>query len=1355
MEASLLVVLALGFTAAEPEPRVVDAVAGIEGTGGLVPYEIALAGRKQAADVLCSFDELRGWKVLLAGGAEATLGATTQQVLWAEKNPVARLEYRGTSGPGRIVLKPPAPLRIADNARVAELWCYGNNWGWVPDPTTPQVELALLLENEAKETTRVPLTNVRWQEWWLIFKRFERPAAPLFFAGLEITNASNTAMRTLYFESLRFGEDVRPPLAFALRPKRNLTLFEGQSPGLNTGAGTLPFPTREQTILPENLSRDFTATAAWEKPDESLAFTYKGVDGEVVYRVVLTGALPRVFVRVGQAPECEALAGAEVLLPGTAGAWQQVSAALAGDVLTLVLRKSEGPEVTYAFRLWQKTLVWDVACRGGAATELRFGNFGPFTSGEPIPIPFLTYGASNPPVLLFRPNAALGLFMTAWPDWYRSNASEPYCELHLEPDGKGSLWARGVGGTRYTPKTDGARNDLFERVFLTVSPVYEEVLPRIPNPSSPHAKEAGSRLWQESWGPESYAQEKARSERLRAHGIRHFTQCNHEISWRDGGESFTVRLMAAPKRGGDDALKEYIAHQKSLGWLAGLYTNYTDFAPVNANWSPDFVQLTPDGQLRPAWPRCYALKPAKAVEFDAEYAPKIKAKFDSTAAYTDVHTAVAPWGYCDFDHRVPGAGTFAQTFYLYGEILLHDRSVYGPTWSEGTYQWLYAGLASGNYGLCYSGADLSTFPLLPVFDLREIHSRECDIGMPWTGGFFRDGAWSQPDRIESSVDRFIMATIAYGHIGWLVEESHGMRRTCRSYYMLQPVQAAYAQVPPRDIRYADAQGVTSTVSDALVSGAWRESRLFVNYANGLRVWCNGGDATWSVGRPSMGGAVAHRIVEGTWLLPPNGYLAKGRDLLVVSAALGGRRFDCAANAEVVYCDGRGEFTMTPCGLASTGGAAVRQTAPGELEVIDCGGSAWIGIGSRSPTPLAGIAHMLAAPFRITSVTAFSATGENLGAAEVRDAENGGYFRAKPNGVRYQVVIASEPQEYRLRGLDDAPCAEKDSVHLTIAREDGGKVEACALFLCEGDAVEGRTVAPIGGSDVDFEAPIDAKAGAALWLKVVCGNAEKRRTLWRRLTVAPEIVVTPARSRFVLGREKLAFFVERFGADSRTKLEAPEWLAMPPQSFETVTLLQCGLKEGARVPDAGTLFGRAFNVREREVVLQDLLSPTLSLGWTIQFRGKPEEPGRADTGSTCYRTEQVCGGEKKPSLFMHPPYTGGVGATFADLGAVDIPAEGATFTAWLGIADGGAESDGAVFTLYAAERPGAWVALGSASAARPGWKELKVDMAKFAGTRALVRLGVDVGPADNSNSDWACFGEPKILCASKEKVLEIK
>jgi hypothetical protein len=45
------------------------------------------------------------------------------------------------------------------------------------------------------------------------------------------------------------------------QPKRNVKPFCGQIAGLNTGEGTLPFPTREETILPSNFDSGFKTSS--------------------------------------------------------------------------------------------------------------------------------------------------------------------------------------------------------------------------------------------------------------------------------------------------------------------------------------------------------------------------------------------------------------------------------------------------------------------------------------------------------------------------------------------------------------------------------------------------------------------------------------------------------------------------------------------------------------------------------------------------------------------------------------------------------------------------------------------------------------------------------------------------------------------------------------------------------------------------------------------------------------------------------------------------------------------------------------------------------------------------------------
>ena len=127
---------------------------------------------------------------------------------------------------------------------------------------------------------------------------------------------------------------------------------------------------------------------------------------------------------------------------------------------------------------------------------------------------------------------AVPYFASVWMDWYRSNASAPFAVDKIDGD-KVQL----NGGVRYIPKTDGRRNDLYERFFVTFSPVFEETLATIDNPPAKRGREAATRLWQESWGPHDYQSEHERSKRLRAYGIEMLTQCNHEITWRDSGAS--------------------------------------------------------------------------------------------------------------------------------------------------------------------------------------------------------------------------------------------------------------------------------------------------------------------------------------------------------------------------------------------------------------------------------------------------------------------------------------------------------------------------------------------------------------------------------------------------------------------------------------------------------------------------------------------------------------------------------------------------------------------------------------------------------------------------------------------------
>jgi len=935
-----LFIAAIGAACWAQPDRVVPAINDIEPWQqvGQQPYEMTWTQREQHPQTLVDFEDLAGWKLELYGGAEGELRRSREQQMWGRY--VAKFFYSGRGKQSRLVARPPEPLPIPQRFDSIELWGYGNRWSWVSDPSTPPAVVSVLVSDARGKEFAVQLTDIRWKQWWLIHRRLpqETLAAivwPARFTGLEIAGVQHSERRYFYCDSLAFYTEKLAPLEFKPQPKRNLKPFRGQIAGLNTGQGTLPFPTREETILPANFEPEFRLSAERPAPGR-FQFRYQGKDAQVLYEYrPRTGELEELSASLNGGPPLRPLAGGGLRFTdtpaGQVSRGELLAAALEDGVLTARFRY--GPRLAeYQLRLWQKSLVLDVWCEGGDAVELHFGRVAGVHNPRPLVVPYLTYGAANPRVLLAGPSDK-PLFASVWFDWYRSNASQPYAS---KTPAIAADSAEINGGMRYLPKTDGQRNNLYERIFLTVSPRYEETLPTIPNPPSLRRQEGKQVVWTVT-EPATFEADHLRCRRIRSYGLDKIMQHSHEVTWRDEGDSFTLRLRAAPQKGGDAGLRRYIQAQNALGWLQGTYTNYTDFAPVNTNWNPDYVQREPSGEWRRAWPRNYALKPAKAVEFDQFYAPRIKETYGVRMSYTDVHTAVAPWAYCDFDARVPGAGTFAATFNAYGQLLLNDQRIYGPTQSEGTYQWLYAGLESGTYGWVYTDVNLLVHPLDVAFMLMKIHPLEANYGMGYTDYYLSrlDPQWKQSPKRRDYVDLFLATAIGYGNLGWLVkdwglEDEFGVEAMARSYYMMQQLQQQYAFVAPRRIEYAGADGCRLSPSEAHATGAIADSRLHVEYENGTHVYVNRAkQGVWKVadgeGRP----------VE----LPVNGWLAfnAGAGFYEASALVGARRVDYVRAPEYEFLDGRGAWTEQGR-LAAAGAVARRDRVPGVVELVDIYGN---------------------------------------------------------------------------------------------------------------------------------------------------------------------------------------------------------------------------------------------------------------------------------------------------------------------------------------------------------------------------------------------------------------------------------
>ncbi|NLX98531.1 MAG: hypothetical protein GXY83_20420 [Rhodopirellula sp.] len=1254
---------------------------------GQRPYEMVWAGREvDDHPAWIDFENLEGWHVECTD-SEASFTQSREQQLWGRY--VGKVDYRGTGSRPSLIVRPPQGISFSQPFDCLNFWVYGNNWAWVSDKTTPQVDITILMRTAADQTVRLPMGRVRWKEWWVMHAKLKPEQAGLLkngaiLEGIEISGGRNPENRTLYFDNLSAYQEQLPPLVFDPRPKRNLTPFPGQTAGTNTGPDTLPFPTREQTILPDNLTSNFEVKL--EQEDDAFAFHYRGDDGHLMYRYrPATGTLADItalwhdrgkpFQPMVDGGLFFAIDGGEKVVPAERG--ELVSCRRQDDVVESVWRYIVGKsavDAKYTFRLWQKSLVVDVECRGGSVGEFRVGRAVGVESPRLVTLPYLACESQRPAALVVGP-VDQPLFVFSIVDHFRSNAS--------------SLWAanqvadEGVvynGGSRYTPKTDGRRNDCFERLFLTVSPQFEEVLPNVANPKSPWMHVAGERVWI-AYGASDRQQNYAFWKNVARYGMTNIAYTDHETGWRDGGESFTMRTRAAPGKGGDEGQADYARKIRALGFRYGIYNNYTDFAPVNEHWDEDYVTRNPDGDWKTAWARCYNPKPSRAVELEAKLAPIIQEKFHLDTAYCDVHTAVQPWRYCDFDARVPGAGTFAATLYAYGEIMLHQKKTWnGPVYSEGNNHWYYCGLTDGNYGQDQA-AGLAENPWLVDFDLRKLHPLCCNFGMGNPGMFYgrNESLGSTPEEREGRVDRFLAATLAFGHTGFLLLEG-GITNTVRSYFNLQQIHKHYAEQTAVDIRYADEHGNLLDTSAAVASGAFRRSQVRTRYSNGLTVTVNG--------HPTE----AWKTISVE--LPPNGWHVEGTPelkLTAFSATIDGHRADYVDSPAYVYADGRGRFTRFDK-AACDGQVIAHKRKDGDWEVI----------------PVAGCSEFgLSLDGRAATAVALDVDGEELGPAQTRFSRGLVYVPPVEKAFSYILTPVAAP---------------------TVSLECGRR-----------SVVPGELVIVAGASQHQFRVAADARPGSRLWQQfddawidftvVPLVDAELKLAQEYQLHLTPHLP-SPAAATIAFAGEQRQVSLQP---------EASMELTFPchrPQT-EEVRELPLTVRAGE------SAFQRSWWLKAENAVAKIAdLSDEIAGGQCI--RGGGEIPFDDASGAYASWSERSCGNVIKPALFMHPPYKTGVGYSYAALLPVDLPAEPpASFRCEVGKADGSDPGDGILFRIAVVEPDGKEVVVAEQSWIEHAWTPLEADLSPWAGRRVQIKVISDVGPADNSSGDWCCWSGMRI------------
>jgi hypothetical protein len=1257
---------------------------------GKRPYEMDWANRsKDIYPPLVDFENLQGWKVQTEN-AVATFASSREQQLWGDY--VGKLTYRAIKNSAASVrVLPPAPIFIANPRDAFSCWVYGNNFVG-RDPSTPPVSVdAIFLDSQGKEIA-IRLTTTTWKEWFVPYhvltdSEKKQLSGRVLFDGFRFSNISNKQDRILYFDNFATFQEKLPPLDIPARPKRGINMLSGEGSGFNTGAEQLPFPDNIKTILPDNGTDKFTTKIHQDK--STFIFEYHGDDGNLTYRLEpRTGTWSDISAQWNSAAPFHPLqnGGVSLWVNGNAVAPQKAthkSTFIQGDkVISNWTVSADGvsQNVTYEYRLWNKSLVIDTISQGGNVAEVSYGHAAGISNPRLVWNPYMTYNTlADRPGVVVMGTEQQPLFLAGNTDWYLSNASIIWGKREID---KNEIFYN--GGTRYIPKTDGKRNDCYERLFVTIAPRYNEVLPNIPNPKSPWMKVTATRAWTVRGSSTDRKSDYDYFTKLHRYGIRNLIITDHETMWRDGEESFTFRTAAAPGKGGDKGEADYSRFlQDKLGFIYGPYNNYTDFAPVNQYWTPDLINRTADGQLQTAWRRCYAPKPSLAVDYAEKLAPIIQSKFHFSTAYCDVHTAVTPWNRTDYDARVPGAGTFADTFYSYGEIMLLQKEAWnGPVYSEGGHHWFYSGLTDGNYGQDQH-AELYKNPWLVNFDLQKIHPLNNNFGMGSPSMFWgRDNLPTNP----ADYDRFFAAEIAFGHTSFLISLANNPTLTLRSYYMPLALHSRYAQANVKSIQYADEKGNLYFTSRALENGAYKNSQIVTHYDDGTVTVVNGNtDQEMQV------------QVDGKKIvLPPNGYTGWSSDgkVYVYSGNADHHRVDYSVNEKYFYVDGRGKFTRFPK-AASDGQAICRILENNEFEIIpidnaDCG-------------------------FAITadSVVALDEAGKEMGAAQTRVSR----------GLTY-ISPVKGAFSYRVKGSLQAPKSTLRSEELKV--------------------LPGQKVAGEGGANNNLQIPNNAKPGTHLWMQ--SGDQWIDFQVIPLTNAALSVADNKLHLQLQSNLEKAASFDIHLNDQQKVLSLQPDQLGTV--DFDLGQPTQRENRLITLTIQSGEVQQTLQRVLLSEQNYRQLLDLPTKWESGMRLRGKEETAIDPQTHARANPDDALsCGGVIKGGIFMHPPYQDAVGYTFIKYDPVTLPAQPAMFRASAGKEDGGFPGDGIWFKVAVIEN-GKQITVGEETVKDFEWKTIEADLSPWAGKTIQIELISDPGPADNTEADWACWADMRIESKNK-------
>jgi len=257
--------------------------------------------------------------------------------------------------------------------------------------------------------------------------------------------------------------------------------------------------------------------------------------------------------------------------------------------------------------------------------------------------------------------------------------------------------------------------------------------------------------------------------------------------------------------------------------------------------------------------QAFRMKPTWIERYVRDQSPEIHKRYQTTAAYLDVHSVGLPF-HLDFDAKCAGAASLRHSWDTITWLFTYMRQAHeGPLFGEGNYHAVWAGRIDGCEAQI-GGRGGEAKPVLVDFDLLKVHPLTVNHGMGYYSRWHRTRKGRMSDE---DMTKYRAQELAYGHASFI---NTGMMRnltqTLRECFLVQPVQAAYALAKPAEVRYLfdpRPDGSGQWVSARVACRTTAPRKVHVKYDNGLELWINDRRPGWRV---------AGRV------LPAHGFVAK-------------------------------------------------------------------------------------------------------------------------------------------------------------------------------------------------------------------------------------------------------------------------------------------------------------------------------------------------------------------------------------------------------------------------------------------------------------------------------------------------